>query len=49
MRDLNELQARELGDPETVTRIQQYELAFRMQTSVPEVMVGIALELVVES
>ena len=25
-----------LGDPETHTRIQQYELAFRMQASVPE-------------
>ncbi len=25
-------------DPETLTRIQQYELAFRMQTAVPEVM-----------
>jgi hypothetical protein len=24
------------GDPETMTRIQQYEMAFRMQTSVPE-------------
>jgi hypothetical protein len=38
LKDLNELQAAELGNPETVTRIQQYELAFRMQTSVPEVM-----------
>ncbi len=38
MRDLNEEQARELGHPETATRIAQYELAFRMQTSVPEVM-----------
>ena len=36
--DLNELQAAELGHPETATRIAQYELAFRMQTSVPEVM-----------
>jgi hypothetical protein len=35
---LNELQAQELGHPETLTRIAQYELAFRMQTSVPEVM-----------
>ena len=26
----------ESGDPETQTRIQQYEMAFRMQTSVPE-------------
>jgi hypothetical protein len=38
LRDLNELQARELGHPETLTRIAQYELAYRMQTSVPEVM-----------
>jgi len=38
LRDLNEEQARELGHPETATRIAQYELAFRMQTSVPEVM-----------
>jgi uncharacterized protein (DUF1501 family) len=38
LRELNELQARELGHPETLTRIAQYELAFRMQTSVPEVM-----------
>jgi len=38
LKDLNELQARELGNPETVTRIAQYELAYRMQTSVPEVM-----------
>jgi uncharacterized protein (DUF1501 family) len=27
---------REVGDPETHTRIQQYELAFKMQSSVPE-------------
>ena len=38
LKDLNEIQAAELGNPETVTRIAQYELAFRMQTSVPEVM-----------
>jgi hypothetical protein len=38
LKDLNELQAAELGNPETVTRIAQYELAFRMQTSVPDVM-----------
>jgi len=36
--DLNSLQAEELGHPETLTRIAQYELAFRMQTAVPEVM-----------
>ncbi len=38
LRELNELQHRELGHPETATRIAQYELAFRMQASVPEVM-----------
>lgn len=36
--ELNQLQAEELGHPETLTRIAQYELAFRMQISVPEVM-----------
>ena len=38
LRQLNELQAKELGHPETLTRIAQYELAFRMQASVPDVM-----------
>ncbi|MGC3969454.1 MAG: DUF1501 domain-containing protein [Pirellulales bacterium] len=38
LRQLNELELREFGDPETLTRINQYELAFRMQTSVPDVM-----------
>ncbi len=38
MRDLNQLQAQEMGHPETTTRIAQYELAFRMQMSVPEIM-----------
>ncbi|HLX65263.1 MAG TPA: DUF1501 domain-containing protein [Planctomycetota bacterium] len=38
LRDLNEMQEKELGSPETVTRIAQYELAFRMQASVPEAM-----------
>jgi hypothetical protein len=38
LRDLNALQASELGHPETSTRIAQYELAYRMQASVPEVM-----------
>ncbi|MFO0820496.1 MAG: DUF1501 domain-containing protein [Pirellulales bacterium] len=35
---LNRKQAEALGDPETLTRIAQYELAFRMQVAVPEVM-----------
>ena len=38
LRDLNEIQSQELGNPETLTRIAQYELAYRMQTAVPEVM-----------
>jgi hypothetical protein len=38
LRELNEIQGKELGHPETATRIVQYELAFRMQTAVPEVM-----------
>jgi hypothetical protein len=38
LKELNELQAAKLGHPETLTRIAQYELAFRMQASVPEVM-----------
>ena len=33
---LNQLAASEIGDPEINTRIAQYEMAFRMQTSVPE-------------
>jgi uncharacterized protein (DUF1501 family) len=33
---LNHRRAAELGDPETVARIDAYEMAFRMQTSVPE-------------
>ena len=36
LRQLNEINQRQTGDPETLTRIQQYELAFRMQASVPE-------------
>ncbi len=38
LRDLNETQEKDLGHPETVTRIAQYELAYRMQIAVPEVM-----------
>ena len=36
LRELNELTYAQIGDPETRTRIEQYELAYRMQTSVPE-------------
>lgn len=38
LRQLNELELQEFGDPETLTRIAQYELAYRMQISVPSVM-----------
>jgi len=38
LKQLNEIQAAEMGHPETLTRIAQYELAYRMQASVPEVM-----------
>lgn len=33
---LNQLELEEFGDPEISTRIAQYEMAFKMQTSVPE-------------
>jgi len=35
---LNQMQEAEFGDPEIIARIAQYEMAYRMQTSVPEVM-----------
>ena len=35
--ELHRLQFDELGDPEIAARVAQYEMAFRMQTSVPEV------------
>jgi len=34
--EMNRLQHDKIGDPETMVRIAQYEMAFRMQTSVPE-------------
>jgi hypothetical protein len=34
--ELNHLRQAETGDPEIATRVAQYELAYRMQTSVPE-------------
>ncbi|MEM9701672.1 MAG: DUF1501 domain-containing protein, partial [Planctomycetota bacterium] len=36
LRQLNESAHQEFGDPATLTRIQQYELAYRMQQAVPE-------------
>src|SRR5262245_32544531 len=38
VRELNRLQLDATGDPEIATRIAQYEMAYRMQTSVPELM-----------
>jgi len=34
--ELNQIQHQKIGDPETLARIAQFEMAFRMQTSVPE-------------
>ncbi len=34
--ELNRLRMAETGDPETATRVAQYEMAFQMQSSVPE-------------
>jgi hypothetical protein len=36
LRQLNQRQSDDLGDPEIQTRIAQYEMAFRMQASVPD-------------
>ena len=38
VQELNRQQFERMGDPETQTRIAQYEMAFRMQTSAPELM-----------
>jgi hypothetical protein len=38
LKKLNEVELQTFGDPETLTRINQYELAYRMQIAVPEVM-----------
>jgi hypothetical protein len=35
--ELNEDSYKEFGDPEIKTKIQQYEMAYRMQTAVPEI------------
>ncbi|OOQ60912.1 DUF1501 domain-containing protein [Mucilaginibacter pedocola] len=35
---LNDISYKEFGDPEINTKIQQYEMAYRMQTAVPEIM-----------
>ena len=36
--ELNRLQAEQEGDPEILARVEQYEMAYRMQMSVPDVM-----------
>jgi len=36
--ELNESRFAQVGDPEILTRISQYEMAYRMQTSVPDLM-----------
>ncbi len=38
VRELNEIRDEVVDDPEIASRISQYEMAFRMQTSVPELM-----------
>jgi len=38
VKDLNQVALDDVGDPEIATRISQYEMAYRMQTSVPELM-----------
>ena len=38
MQELNRMQLGVMGDPEIATHIENYELAYRMQTSVPELM-----------
>lgn len=38
LKELHELQLHATGDPELNSRIAQYEMAYRMQSSVPEVM-----------
>ena len=38
VRRLNEMHLEEMGDPEIATRINSYEMAFRMQASTPELM-----------
>ncbi len=38
LRDLNEAHLKSAGDPEIITRIASFEMAYRMQSSVPELM-----------
>ncbi|ASU32394.1 DUF1501 domain-containing protein [Mucilaginibacter xinganensis] len=36
--ELNEISYKEFGDPEISAKVQQYEMAYRMQSAVPEIM-----------
>ncbi len=36
--ELNQIRLKDFGDPEILSRIEQYEMSYRMQTSVPEAM-----------
>jgi hypothetical protein len=38
IRDVNQAQFEAIGDPEIAARIEQYEMAYRMQSSVPDLM-----------
>jgi len=38
LNQLGDISHHETGDPDVLSRMQQYEMAFRMQTSVPEIM-----------
>ena len=38
LQKLEQLNQQDIGDPEIIARMAQYEMAFRMQTSVPEIM-----------
>lgn len=38
LQKLEDINYQDLGDPEIIARMSQYEMAFRMQTSVPEIM-----------
>ncbi len=38
LREMNELRLAEVGDPEIATRINSFEMAFRMQSSAPDLM-----------
>ena len=38
LRELNQMRLAEVGDPEIATRISSFEMAFRMQTSAPDLM-----------